>query len=45
MCLVDFQTLEIYSLQMISHKRYIDEFYAKSFVKDRELYVEAIVTR
>ena len=45
MCLVDFQTLEIYSLQEISHKTYINDFYVKSQNKDDELYVEVVTTR
>jgi len=45
MCLVDFQTLEIYSLQEISHKTYINDFYVKFQNKDDELYVEVVTTR
>jgi len=42
MCLVDFQTLEIYSLQEISHKYYIGDYYVKSFNQKNELQVEVI---
>lgn len=42
MCLVDFQTLEIYSLQETSKKIYTTDFYVKSYNQNNELQVEVI---
>jgi hypothetical protein len=41
-CLVDFQTLEIYSLQEAAQKIYINDFYVKSYNQNNELLVEVI---
>ena len=41
-CLVDFQTLEIYSLQEAAQKIYINDFYVKSYNQNNELQVEVI---
>lgn len=42
MCLVDFQTLEIYSLQELSQKLYINNFYVKTQCDDGKLVVEVV---
>lgn len=41
-CLVDFQTLEIYSLQEMSQKIYINDFYVKSHNQNNQIQVEVI---
>lgn len=45
LCLVDFQTLEIYSLQNEMQKIYISDYYVKSQNKDNELMVEMVDCR
>lgn len=45
MCLVDFRTLKIYSLQEISQKIYIDDFYVKSQNLHNEVQVEVVITK
>lgn len=42
MCLVDFQSLEIYSLQDMARKTFINDFYVKSHNQRKELQVEVI---
>ena len=42
LCLVDFQTLEIYSLQEMSQKIYINDFYVRSYNQNNVLQVEVI---
>lgn len=45
MCLVDFKTLKIYSLQEASQKLYIDKFYVRARTKGNKLNVEVILTQ
>lgn len=45
LCLVDFQTLEIYSLQERVQKTYIDDFYVKIQNNNNELTVEVVDCR
>lgn len=42
LCLVDFQTLEIYSLQENVHKTYINNLYVKTQKNNNELMVEVV---
>lgn len=44
LCLIDFQTMKLYSLQKLSQKIYIDNYYIKSQINDNKLQVEAILT-
>lgn len=41
-CLVDFQTLEIYSLQKLSQKKYTDKYYIKSQKNNENIKVEVV---
>lgn len=43
LCLVDFQTLEIYSLQEQSQKKYTEKFYIKSQNNNNQIKVEVVL--
>lgn len=42
-CLADFQTLEIYSLQELSQKKYTDKYYVKSQRNNERIKVEVVI--
>lgn len=44
LCLIDFQTMKLYSLQPLTQKIYIDNYYIKSHINENTLQVEAILT-